>query len=138
MNDYEKAETRSYQNYLQSSMRQRLGENEFVAHRYGFHEGYELGSGNYMRNLSQVSANCDKLEGSDHFAGVSKMMRLQVAAAIVPGIISGSGDYFYYALPGTHFHLPNSISRKCPEEVARVAFIFADALIVESQKGGQE
>lgn len=72
----------------------------------------------------------------DHFAKARNMLRLQAAAHVASGIIAGDGDYFYYYLPGSKQHLPNSISRKYPEEVARVAFIFADALIAESQKGG--
>lgn len=63
-------------------------------------------------------------------------LRLQIAAQVMSGIIAGDGDYFRYYLPGSKQYLPNSISRKNPEEVARVAFIFADVLIAESQKGG--
>lgn len=74
----------------------------------------------------------------DHSADSGNMLRLQIAAQVTSGIIAGDGDYFYYYLPGSKQYLPNSISRKCPEEVARVAFIFADALIAESQKGGAE
>lgn len=72
----------------------------------------------------------------EHFADASNMLRLKIAAQVTPGILAGDGDYFYYYLPVSKCRLPNSISRKCPEEVARVAFIFADALIAESQKGG--
>lgn len=72
----------------------------------------------------------------DDSADSGNMLRLQIAAQVTSGIIAGGGDYFYYYLPGSKQYLPNSISRKCPEEVARVAFIFANALIAESQKGG--
>lgn len=94
-------------------------------------------------NKSQYSENCDNHIVQDHelvdyFAKASNMLRLQAAAHVASGIITGDGDYFYYYLPGSKQRLPNSISRKCPEEVARVAFIFADALIAESQKGGAE
>lgn len=95
------------------------------------------------RNLSQDSVNCDNHivqdhELVEHIAEARNMLRLQAAAHVASGIIAGDGDYFYYYLPGSKQYLPNSISRKYPEEVARVAFIFADALIAESQKGGAE
>lgn len=70
----------------------------------------------------------------DHIAHKHAMLRLQIAAQIVPGIIAGSEEYFFY-----HNDSGKSlISKEYPDEVARVAFIFADALIAESQKGGKQ
>ena len=91
------------------------------------------------RNLSQDSANCDihivqDHELVEHFAEARNMLRLKIAAQIVPGIIAGSEEYFFY-YNGSGKSL---ISKEYPDEVARVALIFADALIAESQKGGKQ
>lgn len=96
---------------------------------------------NINHNLSQDYANCDNHsvkdhEKVDHIAEASDMLRLNIAAQIVPAIMAGNGDNFYYHLPGSKSYMPSMISKRFPAEVARVAFIFADALIAESKKGG--
>lgn len=75
-------------------------------------------------NKTELKEDLKKIEKQN-----LQMLRLQVAAQVMSGIIVGDGDYFYYFSPGSKYYMPNSISRKCPGEVARVAFIFADALI---------
>lgn len=94
-------------------------------------------------NKSQYSANCDNHivqdhELVEHFAEAQNMLRLKMAAQVTRGIIAGPGENFYYYLPGSKSHYPNMISKRSLEEVARVAFIFADALIAESLKGGDK
>ena len=116
----------------------------------GFHKGFAFAFGKDYSDavfeakhlsLSQDSANCDNHSVQDHemvnhIVDVSNMMRLNIAAQMVPAIMAGSGDKFYYHLPGSKSYMPSMISKLCPAEVARVAFIFADALIAEAQKGG--
>ena len=56
--------------------------------------------------------------------------RLQIAAQIMPTIMACPGEYFYY-----HNGVGRAlISRDDPNEVARVALIYAEALITESAK----
>lgn len=81
------------------------------------------------RNLSQDSANCD-----NHIAEARNMLRLKIAAQMAQGMLLIKDPDIYYRSPDGLTQVIN----KDPKSVARVAIMFADALIAESQKGGAE
>lgn len=78
------------------------------------------------RNLSQETANCDK-----HFDNILKDSfaehnRLHIATEMAAAIIQSTDD----------ITIDNKQVQKNLENVAKVAFLFADALIAESEKKG--
>lgn len=106
-NDYEKAEKRSYKEYQTSELRKAVAEpNEWLAHKAGFMDGYELG-----RAHTQPA---NKLENE----------RLQVAAMAMQGLLSNEHG----------FQFNNKDVAKTPENVAEAAVMFADALLIELNK----
>lgn len=115
--DYDKAEKQSYKEYCDSDLRKTLGQdNEWLAHKTGFRDGYRFGVYQQMEkqkaesdNLSQNVANCD----IDHFGDSAKMMRYEIAMRAMNGLIqnqSWSKDY---------------------QRVSQIAVNYADALIKE-------
>ena len=116
------------------------------AYQTGFHKGFAFAFGeDYSdavfehRNLSQYSANCDNhivqdQELVEHIAEARNMLRLKIAAQMAQGMLLVKDPDIYYRSPDGMMQVIN----KDPKSVAKVAFIFADALIAESQKGGAE
>ena len=70
----------------------------------------------------------------DHIADVSNMVRLQIAAQMAHGMLLVEKPDIYYRREDGMIEVIN----KDPKMVAKVAFMFADALIAESKKGGVE
>ena len=68
----------------------------------------------------------------DHIAHKHAMLRLQIASQMAQGmLLVKEPDIYYRRVDGFA-----EVINKDPKSVAKVAFMFADALLAEAQKGG--
>ena len=79
------------------------------------------------RNLSQETANCDKQFDNILKDSFAEHNRLHIATEMAAAIIQSTDD----------ITIDNKQVQKNLENVAKVAFLFADALISECEKGGE-
>ena len=83
-NDYEKTEKRSYKEYQNSDLRQNLGEpNEWLAHKAGFMDGYQLGKAN-----AEADRDAEILKTHLQVESYLSEKRVQVAAMAMQGILT--------------------------------------------------